>query len=410
MYGLVLEGGGARGAYHIGVYKAIKEMNIKIGGVVGTSIGAINGAMIVQDDYDKCYELWNDISYSMLFDTNEEDINKLKDLSLSKEDLSFLGEKLKKFISDRGLDITPAKEVLDKYIDEEKIRNSGMDFGVVTVNVTELKSLEIYIEDIPKGELKKYLLASSYLPFFKLERLDGSIYLDGAFYDNLPFKMLLNKGYKDLILVRTHAPGLTRRIDLKDIDANVIVISPTDDIGKTYTYESELSRKNIKLGYYDGLRAFKRLKGNKYYIEPEDEPDFSFNYFLNIKEKEVRKIEKVLKLHELPYRRSLFEGILSKLFNMFSLGEDSTYEDLLINLIEIKAKNLNIERFKVYKLDEIISILEEKHIKIEKEEEKENKEESTVFDKIVKKVDEIYNFNKEEALLRVSDIIIRKRI
>ena len=47
MYGLVLEGGGARGAYHIGVYKAILEEGIEIGGITGTSIGALNGAMIV---------------------------------------------------------------------------------------------------------------------------------------------------------------------------------------------------------------------------------------------------------------------------------------------------------------------------------------------------------------------------
>ena len=58
MYGLVLEGGGARGAYHIGVYKAILEEGIEIGGITGTSIGALNGAMIVQGDYEICYELW----------------------------------------------------------------------------------------------------------------------------------------------------------------------------------------------------------------------------------------------------------------------------------------------------------------------------------------------------------------
>lgn len=402
MYGLVLEGGGAKGAYHIGVYKAIKEMNIEIGGVVGTSIGAINGAMIVQDDYEKAYELWKDITYSMVFNADEEDINKLKELSLSKSDLSFLTEKIKKFISDRGLDISPAKEMLDKYIDEDKIRNSGKDFGVVTVNLSELKPMEIYLEDIAKGDLKKYLLASSYLPFFKLERIDGSLFLDGAFYDNLPFKMLLNKGYKDLILVRTHAPGLTRKIDVKDIDANVIIISPSDDIGKTYIYEGQQARRNIELGYYDGLRAFKGLKGNKYYIQSKDNEDFAFNYLLNIEEEELVEMQEILKIKNLPYRRALFEKIIPKLCNMLSLDPYCSYEDLLIQLVEIKAKELNIERFKIYELEEIISILGEREIKVEKED-------TTVFDKIVEKVDNIYPFNREEILLTVSDIIFTKR-
>ena len=44
MIGLVLEGGGAKGAYHIGAYRALSELGIQIDGVVGTSIGAINAA------------------------------------------------------------------------------------------------------------------------------------------------------------------------------------------------------------------------------------------------------------------------------------------------------------------------------------------------------------------------------
>lgn len=403
MYGLVLEGGGAKGAYHVGVYKAINEMNIEIKGVVGTSIGALNGAMIAQDDYDKAYELWNDISYSMVFETNKEEINKIKELSFSKSDLNFLKERFKKLIADRGLDITPMKEMLDKYIDEDKIRNSGKDFGIVTVNVSEVKPLEMYIEDIPKGDLKKYLLASAYLPFFKIERIDGSFYLDGGFYDNLPFQMLLDKGYKDLIIVRTHAPGLTRKIDLKDPDVNTIIISPSANIGKTYIYEGEQARRNITMGYYDGLRAFKALKGNHYYIESEEDKDFAFDYLLNLGEEKVLEIKDILKLPKLSYKRVLFEKVVPRLFTMLSLDEDSSYEDLLIKLVEIKAKNLNLERYKVYKLKEIINIVSEKEIDLEIA-----KEDTTVFDKIVEKVDNLYPFNRDEVLLRVSDVLFSK--
>lgn len=402
MYGLVLEGGGAKGAYHVGVYKAIKEMNIGIKGVVGTSIGALNGAMIVQDDYDKCFELWNDISYSMVFDIEEEEIKKFKELSFSTSDLSFVTERIKRLISDRGLDITPVREMLDKYIDEDKIRNSGKDFGIVTVNVSELKPLEMYIEDIPKGDLKSFLLASSYLPFFKLERIGGNIYLDGGFYDNLPFKMLLDKGYEDLIIVRTHAPGFTKKVDIKNTDGNIIIISPSEDLGRTYTYEAKQARKNIELGYYDGLRAFKGLKGNKYFIETEENKDFAFNYLLNLSEEDVKKMQSILKLNKLPYKRALFEKIIPRLYNMMSLEETSNYEDLLIKLIEVKAEKLNVERFKVYKLQEIISILEEEEIKIKKGN-------VTVFDRIAEKLDPIYQFNKEEILLAVSDIVLKKK-
>ena len=77
MYGLVLEGGGAKGSYHAGVYRAIEELGIEIGGIAGSSIGALNGAMILQDDLEQWYGLWNDISYSMILDMeNEEDEEK----------------------------------------------------------------------------------------------------------------------------------------------------------------------------------------------------------------------------------------------------------------------------------------------------------------------------------------------
>lgn len=56
-YGLVLGGGGAKGSYEIGVWKALKELEIPLIAVTGTSVGALNGAMIVQDDYDKAFEL-----------------------------------------------------------------------------------------------------------------------------------------------------------------------------------------------------------------------------------------------------------------------------------------------------------------------------------------------------------------
>ena len=58
-------------------------------------------------------------------------------------------------------------------IDEEKIRSSGKDFGIVSVSLTDFKPLEIYIENIPLGQLVEYLLASAYLPVFKTERIDG---------------------------------------------------------------------------------------------------------------------------------------------------------------------------------------------------------------------------------------------
>jgi predicted acylesterase/phospholipase RssA len=73
MIGLVLEGGGARGSYHIGAYKGILEEGIKIDGITGTSIGSLNGAMIVQGDFDIAFarlHLLKFVMWILMFDLN----------------------------------------------------------------------------------------------------------------------------------------------------------------------------------------------------------------------------------------------------------------------------------------------------------------------------------------------------
>ena len=57
-FGLVLAGGGTKGAYEVGVWKALKELNINITAIAGTSIGALNAALILQDDFEKIFYVW----------------------------------------------------------------------------------------------------------------------------------------------------------------------------------------------------------------------------------------------------------------------------------------------------------------------------------------------------------------
>ena len=58
-YGLVLDGGGARGAYQIGAWKALVEAGVKFNAVAGTSVGALNGALICMGDIEKAEGIWH---------------------------------------------------------------------------------------------------------------------------------------------------------------------------------------------------------------------------------------------------------------------------------------------------------------------------------------------------------------
>lgn len=400
MYGLVLEGGGAKGAYHIGAYKALMELGIEISAIAGTSIGAINGAMLVQGDFHKCYELWSDLNYSMLFDLKEKEIKKLENLSLdNKADREYIRSKTMEIISDGGIDTTGLKLLLDKYIDEDRFRKSKMDFGMVTVNLSEFKPLYMYKEDIPMGSLKDYLLASSSLPIFKTERLDGSHYLDGAFYDNLPFTMLEKRGYNKLILVRTHAMGITKRTNRSN---DIIEIKPSEELGKSLDCNNDRANYTLELGYFDTIRQLSNFKGNYYTIDDGLDEDFYFDYIVKLSSEDIRSLEEILKLPKLSNKRSLFENIIPKIHTLLDLPKDYDYGDIIIGLIEVKAREANLDKFKVYRLGEILGILENRNILA-------LDEDLSTLDKIIEKVDIFPIFNREKTLLNVANIIVRKR-
>jgi len=247
MLGLVFEGGGAKGAYQIGVWKYIRENNIMIDGVVGTSVGAVNAAVFAMDDLEFAENMWKKLSIDKIVEgkVNKEAIPNEFKLE-TEEDMDIFYEK---FISnDNGLDITPMINMLKENIKESEIRKKGMDFGLVTYNLSQKKLKELFIENIPVNSLYKYIMASSYLPVFKAFKLNGSYYLDGGFFNNLPINMLAKKGYKKIISVRLR-PEIYDYSLFNGIE--IIDISPEESLGGTLDFEKDTISQNIDLGYRD---------------------------------------------------------------------------------------------------------------------------------------------------------------
>ena len=63
-YAVALEGGGAKGAYEIGVWQALEEAGVKYNAVSGTSVGALNCGLMVMRDLPRAIEAWKDIRLS----------------------------------------------------------------------------------------------------------------------------------------------------------------------------------------------------------------------------------------------------------------------------------------------------------------------------------------------------------
>ena len=112
---LVLSGGGSRGGYQCGVWQALEELGIDIDIVVGVSVGAINGSMVVQGDSIKTANLWREMETDMIFDVEEE---------------LTLADVAKEMIRNQGVGSTGLQKLLHQYVDEEAIRRSPIDFGL----------------------------------------------------------------------------------------------------------------------------------------------------------------------------------------------------------------------------------------------------------------------------------------
>lgn len=267
LQGLALGGGGARGSYEIGVWQGLKEVGWEAQIVTGTSVGALNGALIAQGNYDVSKELWLTIETEKIIQMEngqspDEAAKLLKTAETYLKSMS--GE-------EKGLNTAPLGILIDNYIDEKKVRSSKIDFGLVT-NLWEapkLTPLELFLEDIPQGYLADYLLASSSLfPALQAHVIDGKSYVDGGYYDNVPINMALKRGANLVLAVDLDAVGFSKEPQTTP-DQEVRRIKPYWDLGPVLNFNRKTAARNIKLGYLDTLKAFGKAKGCYFTFSPE---------------------------------------------------------------------------------------------------------------------------------------------
>lgn len=264
-YGLVLAGGGAKGAYQMGAWKALREMGIEFNAIAGVSVGSINGALIAQGDYDKAMELWNTVSIDKGVNITEELPD--PDNLFSKKNWGAL---FKEIVRNRGIDASPMCSYMANYIDEATIRKNNIPLGLVTVQLNQKASgLEIFLDEIPEGALIDYLMASSSIPLAINIGPEGEKFLDGGVYDNTPVMTLKKRGYNKLIVIDiANIKGVAYNLDFSN--CQVVHIKPydTDDLGAAFDFDPTLNQKRMQMGYLDAKKAFGELAGNIYHFIP----------------------------------------------------------------------------------------------------------------------------------------------
>lgn len=272
--GLVLSGGGAKGAYEAGVYKALCEMGADSGisAVSGTSVGALN-AVLTECMGADAEKVWRELSFADMADPDYPRISRMIGSILS-GDSSRVNSQFSDLIN-KGLPFTQNRlsELIDRYIDFGRLsrpvfitclRVRRKLFAPAERNVEyfHINRLYPWYDDEQK---KQIMLASAALPGFfcgtdgvRIKGHEG-IFFDGGYSsagDNTPIAPLYEQGVRRFIAVHLDdVPELS--VQERFSSAEILNIVPSEPLGGVITgtlnLNSEKTQHDMDLGYRDTM-------------------------------------------------------------------------------------------------------------------------------------------------------------
>ncbi|MCF7926165.1 MAG: patatin-like phospholipase family protein [Candidatus Izimaplasma sp.] len=264
--GIALAGGGARGVYQIGAWKALKEANIfdKIEVFSGASIGSLNAVLFALGDYEKAYNLWMDSEQNAIFKVQNNLIERLK-----KEKLEFLSKgvyqinKLETYIEES----IPFEKLHDKevYIATTHLGDKDSSFfDFFKTNYQHFFKSNNQIKytlfsDLNRENKVKTLLASCAIPIlFKPVTVDGETYYDGGLLDNTPYQPLVKAGCDTIIVIDLYRFSMMRLKKEKTVD--MVVCYPSKGLRGILDFSNKQLKRRFDLGYKDMKKLIEKNK------------------------------------------------------------------------------------------------------------------------------------------------------
>ena len=324
--GVVLSGGGAKGAYEAGFLKALSEFNIQPDAISGTSIGALNGAIYSSNKNTKdvalaLEKIWKDLANTKALSF----IDKKKTFMTFVEVVTLFSPiapvtrlaRVISYLSSKGnnksgaLTTEPINNILGNYTSIEKLR-MGLPFyvGLTESSGNVIDALRLFelennglteyrkIKDLKDEDIYTTILASAALPiFFDAQKIDGVEYRDGCLgslnneWGNTPAKPLIEKeSCTHLIVCHLNEGSFFDRNDPIFDNTQIIEIRPTQDTFSKFWFSTlRFSVDKIDLwmnqGYEDSKRilseSFKALSTKNQRINSEIKSDISIERLKN---------------------------------------------------------------------------------------------------------------------------------
>lgn len=271
--GLVLAGGGGKGAYQIGVWRYLRETGIDryVCAVSGTSVGALNAALFAAGDYEQAERIWRNIRPEIILPPKK---YTAEDVSRWLEEAGISGRKgahppapaLASALSARsGQSLSFSREgllqLMREGVDFSAIRNAAIPCYATCLAVPELEVRRFDLRDYAPEEAQTILLASSAIPLvFESVEFGGQSYYDGGVPmvgDNTPVRPVFDQGVPYIIVVHLTQDVLLNHA--KYPGSKLIEITPQTDLGGlttgTLDFTAEGAARRMEQGYQDTKKA-----------------------------------------------------------------------------------------------------------------------------------------------------------
>lgn len=283
MTGLVLSGGGAKGAYQIGVWKALLEHGVKFDCVSGASVGALNVALVAQGDLNLAEDIWTSISKREVFVSDYKKlikhigklilvlaplpIRKIKVINLIMRIIRAitLAGSIKKVIAEGIFDTRPLLALIDEHISFEKICRSDVEVFVCAFPFPcklwpykKEKGDQYYrLKEYHPLVQRKLLLASAAIPIlFPSVDLGTGRIIDGSLIDNTPIYPIKKFGCERAFVVHLKVKKIPVVQYLKGEKLEIVNIVPKEalDVG-VLEFKPQKCKELIDKGYKDTYKT-----------------------------------------------------------------------------------------------------------------------------------------------------------
>lgn len=258
--GIVLDGGGGKGAYQIGVWKYLKESKLynSISAISGTSVGGLNSCLFALDEYNLAETIWTQKIQDKILSIDIDIKEICSKIALQFGIQNFVpGASIISFftmLSTRGYFSRKGLiEIIDEYIDLNELSKMEFPIYATCVELPLFETRYFKLNGYDTETIKKILLATSAIPIiFPKEEIEGKYYYDGGIKDNSPITPLYEEGCTDIIVIHLKADEILK--DRRE-GVNIYEICPQEDLGNffkgTLDFSTEGAYRRIEQGYRD---------------------------------------------------------------------------------------------------------------------------------------------------------------